>query len=121
MLTGNLRFVLFAGALSTLAAVPLATAQQTGRPQPPKSVRLYILDCGQITGGGETAFGFQPGQLATTEMFTPRYLIAHPQGTLMWDTGEIPDSNFNAPGPATQEGVTVTRPLQPQLAPIRYT
>ena len=121
MLTRNLRFVLFAGALSTLAAVPLATAQQTGRPQAPKSVRLYILDCGKITGVGETAFGFQPGQLATTEMFTPCYLIAHPRGTLMWDTGEIPDRDFKAPGPATQGPFTVSKPLLPQLAAIGYT
>src|SRR5438128_4956718 len=99
MLTGNLRFVLFAGALSTLAAVPLATAQQRGRAEAPKSVRLYIFDCGKITGVGETAFGFQPGQLATTEMFTPCYLIAHPRGTLMWDTGEIPDRDFKAQVP----------------------
>src|SRR6266699_2801471 len=121
MLTRNLRFVLFAGALSALAAVPFATAQQTGRTQPPKSVRLYILDCGKITGVGETAFGFQPGQLATTEMFTPCYLIAHPRGTLMWDTGEIPDRDFKAPGPATQGPFTVTKPLLPQLAAIGYT
>src|SRR3989475_9066216 len=121
MLTGNLRFVLFAGAFSALAAVPFATAQQTGRTQAPRSVRLYILDCGKITGVGETAFGFQPGQLATTEMFTPCYLITHPRGTLMWDTGEIPDRDFKAPGPATQGPFTVSEPLLPQLAAIGYT
>src|SRR5215831_11857786 len=98
-----------------------ATAQQKGRPEPPKSVRLYILDCGKITGVGETQFGFKPGLLATTEMFTPCYLIAHPSGTLMWDTGEIPDKDFKAPGPATQGAFTVTKPLLPQLATIGYT
>ena len=98
-----------------------ATAQQKGRPEPPKSVRLYILDCGKITGVGETQFGFQPGQLATTEMFTPCYLIAHPRGTLMWDTGEISDKDFKAPGPATQGAFTVTKPLLPQLAALGYT
>src|SRR5436190_1337623 len=121
MWTRTLRFVLFAAAFTTLAAVPFATAQQKGRPQPPNSVRLYILDCGKITGVGETAFGFQPGTLANTEMFTPCYLIAHPKGTLMWDTGEIPDKDFKAPGPATAGAFTVTRPLLPQLAAIGYT
>src|SRR5712692_10916978 len=113
MLTRNLSFVLFAVALSMLAAVPLATAQQTGRPQAPKSVRLYILDCGKITGVGETAFGFQPGQLANTEMFTPCFLIAHPRGTMIWDTGEIADAQFKAPGPAAQGAFTVAKPLLP--------
>src|SRR3989442_11677018 len=68
MLTRPLRSVLFAAALTAMAAVPFATAQQRARAETPKSVRLYIFDCGKITGVGETAFGFQPGQLKTTEM-----------------------------------------------------
>jgi len=118
MLKRNLRFVLLIAAVLTAVS---GAAQQKGRPEPPKSVRLYILDCGKITGVGETQFGFKPGQLATTEMFTPCYLIAHPSGTLMWDTGEIPDKDFKAPGPATQGAFTVTKPLLPQLAAIGYT
>lgn len=121
MLTRTLRFALFAAALAGLTAVPFVTAQQRSRPQPPASVRLYILDCGKITGVGEANFGFQPGQLANTEMFTPCYLIVHPRGTMMWDTGEIPDRDFKAPGPATSGPFTVSKPLLPQLAAIGYT
>src|SRR6185295_12009094 len=120
MLTRKLRLVLFLAALAATAAVPFAAEQQTVRTPAPQSLRLYILDCGKITGVGEADFGFQPGQLATTEMFTPCYLIAHPRGTLMWDTGEIPDKDFQAPGPATQGAFTVTKPLLPQLAAIGY-
>src|SRR5262249_2401167 len=58
---------------------------------------------------------------ANTEMFTPCYLIAHPRGTMIWDTGEIPDSQFKEPGPATQGAFTVAKPLLPQLAQIGYT
>jgi N-acyl homoserine lactone hydrolase len=112
--------VLFSAALIVIA-VSFATAQQRSRPQAPASLRLYILDCGKIVGVGETEFGFQPGQLATTEMFTPCYLIAHPRGSLMWDTGEIPDKDFKAPGPTTQGAFTVTKPLLPQLSAIGYT
>jgi N-acyl homoserine lactone hydrolase len=118
MLNRTLRSILLVVATFTAVSV---TAQEKGRPQPPKSVRLYILDCGKITGVGETQFGFKPGQLATTEMFTPCYLIAHPRGTLMWDTGEISDKDFKTPGPATQGAFTVTKPLLPQLAAIGYT
>jgi N-acyl homoserine lactone hydrolase len=117
MWTRAFRLALYAAVL----AAPFATAQQRGRAPAPRSVRMYILDCGKITGVGEAAFGFQPGQLANTEMFTPCYLIAHPSGTLMWDTGQIPDRNFQAPGPATQGPFTVTKPLLPQLADIGYT
>jgi glyoxylase-like metal-dependent hydrolase (beta-lactamase superfamily II) len=124
MLTRTLRFAVFSAALAALAGltiVPFVNAQQRNRPQPPSSVRLYIFDCGKITGVSEASFGFQPGQLANTEMFTPCYLIVHPRGTLMWDTGEIPDRDFKAPGPATAGPFTVTKPLLPQLAAIGYT
>jgi N-acyl homoserine lactone hydrolase len=116
-----LRLFVSVTVLMVAAVLPAAVAQQTRKPQPPKSVRLYILDCGKITGVGEATFGFQPGQLANTEMVTPCYLIVHPRGTLMWDTGEISDSDFKPPGPVTQGAYTITRPLLPQLAEIGYT
>ncbi len=106
--------------LAALAILPFAAPAQHQKPAPPKSVRLYILDCGDITGVGEAAFGFKPGQLADTRMVTPCYLIVHPRGTLMWDTGEIPDADFKG-NPTKQGAYTVTRPLLPQLAALGYT
>ena len=108
-------------ALAALAILPFAVTGQQKKPAPPKSVRLYILDCGDITGVGEAQFGFKPGQLADTRMVTPCYLIVHPRGTLMWDTGEIPDADFKAPGPTKEGAFTITRPLLPQLAALGYT
>ncbi|PWU00098.1 MAG: hypothetical protein C5B51_25940 [Terriglobia bacterium] len=107
--------------IAVVSTAPWVMAQQR-KAQTPKSVRLYILDCGKITGVGAANFGFKDGELATTEMTTPCYLIAHPRGTLMWDTGEIPDSALNADGSPTKQGAfTVTKPLLPQLAAIGYT
>jgi N-acyl homoserine lactone hydrolase len=95
---------------------------QTRKPAPPKSVRLYVLDCGRITVANGDSMGFKPGELATANMVTPCFLIVHPRGTLMWDTGEIPDRAFaNGVSPATQGAFTVDRPLLPQLAAIGYT
>jgi N-acyl homoserine lactone hydrolase len=108
-------------ALAALIVLRFAAPAQQKRPAAPKSVRLYILDCGDITGVGEAAFGFKPGQLADSRMVTPCYLIVHPRGTLMWDTGEIPDADFKAPGPTKQGAFTITRPLLPQLAGLGYT
>jgi glyoxylase-like metal-dependent hydrolase (beta-lactamase superfamily II) len=43
--------------------------------------------------------------------------IVHPRGTLMWDTGEIPDSAFkDGVSPQKLNNYTVNRPLLPQLA-----
>src|SRR5689334_1430209 len=110
MQTRTLRLGLFfSGLVVLVVASTIAAAQQRGRPQPPPSVRLYILDCGKITGVGETQFGFQRGQLANTEMTTPCYLVVHPRGTMVWDTGEIPDRDFKAPGPTTAGAYSITK------------
>lgn len=106
--------------LFTLSISPFALAQ-SGKPAPPKSLRLYVLDCGKITVANGDSMGFKPGELATSNMVTPCFLIVHPRGTLMWDTGEIPDSAFaNGVTPQTQGAFTVDRPLLPQLAAIGY-
>lgn len=118
---GVFRFVSPVIAVIALAIVPFTATGQQKKPAAPKSVRLYILDCGDITGVGEADFGFKAGQLADTRMITPCYLIVHPRGTLMWDTGEIRDADFKAPGPTKEGAFTITRPLLPQLAALGYT
>lgn len=121
MFSRILRHIPPAAAFAALAILPFGAAQSK-RPPAPKSVRLYVLDCGVITGVGATAFGFKDGDLATTDMVTPCFLIVHPRGTLMWDTGEIPDSAVKTDGTPTKQGAfTVTRPLLPQLAALGYT
>ena len=108
-------------ALVFLLTAPFAFSQ-TKKPAPPKSPRLYVLDCGRINVANGDSMGFKPGELATANMVTPCFLIVHPRGTLMWDTGEIPDSAFaKGVSPATQGAFTVDRPLLPQLAAIGYT
>ncbi len=111
----------FAGAaLFALWTVP-AGLVQSGKPASPKSLRLYVLDCGKITVANGDSMGFKPGELATSNMVTPCFLIVHPRGTMMWDTGEIPDSAFaSGISPAKQGAFTVDRPLLPQLAAIGY-
>jgi N-acyl homoserine lactone hydrolase len=101
---------------------PQANAQQHKKPQPPKSLRLYVLDCGKIMVASGESIGFKPGELANTNMVTPCFLIVHPRGTMIWDTGEIPDSAFqNGVSPQKQGAFVVDRPLLPQLAAIGYT
>jgi N-acyl homoserine lactone hydrolase len=97
-------------------------AQPSKKPEAVKSLRLYVLDCGKITGVSGDSLGFKPGELKTADMITPCFLIVHPRGTMIWDTGEIPDSAFqNGVSPAKQGAFTVDRPLLPQLVAIGYT
>src|SRR6516162_4466340 len=95
--------------LVCLFTSPFARSQ-TRKPAPPKSLRLYVLDCGRITVANGDSMGFKPGELATANMVTPCFLIVHPKGSLMWDTGEIPDSAFASGGsPQKQGAFTVDR------------
>jgi glyoxylase-like metal-dependent hydrolase (beta-lactamase superfamily II) len=112
---------LAAAIVAASLVTPLATAQQA-KPQPPKSLRLYVLDCGKITGVSGDSMGFKPGELKTADMVTPCFLIVHSRGTMIWDTGEIPDSAFQSATPPVKQGAfVVDRPLLPQLAAIGYT
>jgi N-acyl homoserine lactone hydrolase len=110
---------ILAAAVSVAFGFSSANAQQ---PQPPQSLRLYILDCGIITPPDVDNYGLKVNEVADTRMITPCYLIAHPRGSLMWDTGEIADSAFkDGVSPQKLNNYTVTRPLLPQLAAIGYT
>jgi glyoxylase-like metal-dependent hydrolase (beta-lactamase superfamily II) len=121
MIRRTTSLVLIVAAAIAMTLLPPANAQ-TRRPAPPKSLRLYVLDCGKITVANGNSMGFKPGELATSNMVTPCFLIVHPRGTMIWDTGEIPDSAFaGGVRPQTAGAFTVDRPLLPQLAAIGYT
>jgi N-acyl homoserine lactone hydrolase len=112
-----------ASAILAAVAVSLTSVDaQPAKPQPPQSLRLYVLDCGIITPPNVDNFGLKVNEVADTRMITPCFLIVHPRGTMMWDTGEIPDSAFkDGASPQKLNNFTVDRPLLPQLAAIGYT
>jgi N-acyl homoserine lactone hydrolase len=107
------------GVLALAALAPFALSET--RPKPPKSVRLYVFDNGVIKGLDPATFHFKPEEIATSEMVVCSYLIVHPKGTLMWDTGAIPDADLKADGtPVTQARFTATKSLKSQLAAVGY-
>ena len=111
---------------SSTRAAQLAPA---ARAQAPRTVRLYVFDCGQLNIAAEAAQRYHVtlAEVGETRMSVPCFLIAHPKGTMMWDLGVIPDpivealargtprSNFNVSATAV-----VTRTLKSQLAEIGY-
>src|SRR3989475_5457111 len=106
--------------LAFLASTPFLLSQT--RPKPPKSVRLYVFDNGVIKGLDPAIFHFKKEELTTTDMVVCSYLIVHPKGTLMLDTGAIPDADLKADGsPVTQGRFTATKTLKSQLAALGYT
>ena len=107
--------------IAVLASGALVAAQAHKPPKPPKSVRLYIFDCGVIHTQNGDAYSLKKEEMGSTEMSIPCILVAHPKGTLMWDNGDIPDRLFPAGGgQATLGVVTQDKPLLPQLAAVGY-
>jgi N-acyl homoserine lactone hydrolase len=86
------------------------------------SPRIYIFDNGEITGLDPGLFNFTADELAEVDFVNVSYLIVHPQGTLMFDSGAIPDSAFvgHGGGPVTEGVMSATLPLLPQLAAAGY-
>src|SRR5437773_4558494 len=85
--------------------------------QTPPSVRLYMFDCGTLKSGKPDPL-LQRG-VTTTDMSVTAYLIVHPRGTLLWDTGVIPDELIQAGG-TTEARATVHKTVRAQLAEIGY-
>lgn len=51
------------------------------------NVRLTVFNCGELRFDEVTAFGLTNEETDVREMFVPCYLIEHPRGRLLWDSG----------------------------------
>jgi glyoxylase-like metal-dependent hydrolase (beta-lactamase superfamily II) len=88
-----------------------------------KTLRLYVLDCGDIKPMDPTLFGLKKEEIAGDASFvTPCYLIVHPKGTLIWDAGQVPDAQIpdNGTEVVVQDLLKAKRRLLPQLAALGY-
>jgi glyoxylase-like metal-dependent hydrolase (beta-lactamase superfamily II) len=111
---------LIAAVACAVCASPLTHAQ-TRHAQPPKSIRLYVFDCGKLDIPDITPYQLTRAEIATNVMSVPCFLIAHPKGTLMWDVGVVPDRLIPIGGTGTLRGYgSSTRKLETQLTDVGY-
>lgn len=109
-------------ALIAISFVWYATPHAQKRPAAPKTPRLYVFDDGDIKGLDPKLFGFTREQLKEVDFVNQSYLIVHPRGTVMFDTGGIGDDKFPADGGPAKEGImSATKKLVPQMAAAGYT
>ena len=113
--------------LLTFPGLPSCAASEPGIESEPvadalASPRLYIMDCGIITAMDPENYDLRLEEIeGSLDFFTPCYLIEHPEGTLVWDLGQIPDAEFPADGSPASAGVfSAEKPLLPQLAEVGY-
>lgn len=91
------------------------------KPNPPKSLRLYVFDGGTLDIPDTSPYRLKVEDLATKNMSVACFLIVHPKGTLMWDACAVPDSAFPpGGGNGTIRYATATKTLRSQLAEIGY-
>ena len=86
-------------------------------PQTASAVKLYIFDCGTLKSGNPDVLLARG--VTTTDMSVTAYLVVHPRGTLLWDTGVIPDDLIKPEG-TTEARATVHKTVRSQLAEIGY-
>jgi len=107
-------------ALAAVAALWSVGAAAQNRPAPPTTPRIYVFDNGAIKGLDPALFNFKREELKEVDFIDVSYLIVHPRGTLMFDSGEIPDTAFKGGQPVTQGVMSASKPLLPQLAAAGY-
>lgn len=82
--------------LSACLFFALATSAAAGTKRP-DWVKLYTFDCGRITVADKDIYsdgGEYEGQ--SVDLVVPCFLVRHPRGDLMWDTG-VPDTLAGGP------------------------
>src|SRR5713101_10042698 len=100
-------------AVCAIAVAFLALIAGTGtdavqpRPQPPKSPRLYVFDCGTLEGD-PARFNMKREEMATSDMSVSCYLVVHPNGALIWDTGAVPDVEVTSENQRTRHHIVLT-------------
>ena len=111
-----MRLHLVLALLSAIAAASCAPPKPAG-----PEIKLYAMDCGHIDVSDAAMFSdthVYDGQ--RREMAVPCYLIRHPAGDLIWDTG-LPTAIADQPDGVT-DGVfhlTVAKRLTDQLAQLQ--
>jgi len=87
------------------------------------ALRLHVLDCGSIGPIDPAQFGLKADEIGgDVSLVTPCYVVVHPEGTLLWDTGQVLDANIPDDGTqVVEQGILkATRRLSSQLAELGY-
>jgi len=106
------------------------TLSPTDATASPDSLRLYVLDCGSYPIPNLARFSLTRQEIATDKLSIACFLVSHPKGALIWDTGVVPDKAWAAEEAPVQHhlalpdgqerDVTLNKHLLSQLADIDF-
>jgi N-acyl homoserine lactone hydrolase len=117
-------------AVPPVFAAGQVTPSPARRPVAPPSVRLYVFDCGTLHIADTGRFRLKKEEVPTSDLSVACFLVAHPRGTLIWDTGAVPDTAWTETGApvkhhvvlpdSQQRDLTLRKTLSSQLAELGY-
>ena len=85
-MTRKLFWGLFPLCLISLSAVCAQSAELGPKPVV-TSPRLYVIDCGSLLFNKPELYNLKPEEIKETNISVTCYLVVHPKGTLLFDTG----------------------------------
>lgn len=83
-------------------------------------MRLYVLDCGTLFNRDPGVYGLTADQVSSVDMANPCFLVEHPEGNLLWETG-LNQVGFGGPEGGGVNHDKMRESLQSQLAEIGHT
>lgn len=109
---------LLASAMAATFAFGVGAAEAAKAP--PKGLELYAIECGRLNMPNADMFSDDGSYKdVAKKMVVPCYLIRHPKGDLIWDTG-LPQGSTAAPGAAAPTLIDQLKQLDLTPADIEY-
>jgi N-acyl homoserine lactone hydrolase len=119
------------GVLMGLLGIGAGAAARAMTQSAAQGLRLYVLDCGTIIYNNPETYNLTRQEVKNTNMSVPCYLIVHPRGTLVFDTGlgdslvgrPFNETTIGAPPnnpPSTSYFVLVTKTLKSQMDAVGH-
>jgi glyoxylase-like metal-dependent hydrolase (beta-lactamase superfamily II) len=100
------------------AALQPASAQTVSQ-----NLRLYVFDCGYLINLNPETYNLTRQDVPDPTMSVPCFLVVHPKGTLVYDTG-LGDKLVGRPPYLTRRGPTISqvvlKTLSSQMAEVGY-
>jgi N-acyl homoserine lactone hydrolase len=81
--------------------------------------KMYVFNCATLKDRDPTTYGLTRAQVESVDMSDPCFLIVHPRGTLLWETG-LNDAVYNRPEGGGARHDKIDKSLKSQLAEIGY-
>jgi len=97
-------FAIFAAGAPVAQA---AHATHAAHAATPTSPRLYVIDCGTLHIADIARFSLRADEVISPDLSVACFLVVHPKGTLIWDVGAVPDSDWKPTGEAVVHHLTL--------------